>query len=210
MTSQKHAERLTEKIMNYVKKQKVKRPGMKYRGMVVGVPNVGKSTFINLLKGKNSLKVENRPGVTKSNAWFPVFDNLELLDSPGVLWPKFSEERGLKLALCQMIKDTLVEKDDLAVYLVRNAVVQGKVKGLNERYNLSLERCAQEDIYDIDFEVVYEAVARRIGALRKGNRIDYERVSNQIIQDFRENRISFTTLEHPGLFEILDEELLVT
>ncbi|WOO89056.1 ribosome biogenesis GTPase YlqF [Mollicutes bacterium LVI A0078] len=166
------------------------------RVLVMGMPNVGKSTFINFMLNSKKTKIGNRPGVTRQQQWVRLDRDIELLDTPGILVPKISNEAsGFNLVLCSLIKDEVVPKDDVAVYML-NYLVKNHPAVLKSRYGLVIE-----DVEDIDYEQVYETIARRIGALMRGNEADYERVTNVIINDFRNQK--FGNL-------ILDEQLKTT
>lgn len=152
------------------------------RVLVMGMPNVGKSTFINFMLNSKKTKIGNRPGVTKQQQWVRLDKNIELLDTPGILVPKIDDVKsGYNLVLCSLIKDEVVPKDDVAVYMIRK-LAKDYPNALKNRYNLVLD---VDDEWDIDFEEVYEHIARKIGALLRGNEADYDRVTNTIINDFR-------------------------
>ncbi len=160
------------------------------RVLVMGMPNVGKSTFINFMLNSKKTKIGNRPGVTRQQQWVRLDKNVELLDTPGILVPKInSEASGYNLVLCSLIKDEVVPKDDVAVYMI-NYLAQYHPSALKERYGLVIA-----DLDEVDYEDVYDTIARRIGALLRGNEADYERVTNAIINDFRNQKFGKITLD---------------
>lgn len=159
------------------------------RIMVVGVPNVGKSSFINRMTGKKSTKVGDRPGVTKGKQWLTLKNGMQLLDTPGILWPKFEDPSvGLYLAFCGSIKDEILDSADLALELIRL---------LGDRYpGLLMERYRLGQI-DEDALVNMEAIAQKRGFIMAGKRIDYERTARTVLDEFRAGKIGRITLELP-------------
>ncbi len=158
------------------------------RVLIMGMPNVGKSTLINLLAQKNKVTVGNKPGVTKAQQWIGVGDTIELLDTPGILVPKIEDVTdGYRLVLCQLIKDEVVHIDDVAVFLLEKLYFD-YFNQLQERYNLP------EDI-EYDVEQLYNGIAKSIGALLKGNEYDYDRVSITLINDFRRQKFGKIILD---------------
>lgn len=158
------------------------------RAMVIGVPNIGKSTLINTIHGSTRAQVGNRPGVTKRDAWIKVSNELMLLDTPGVLWPKFeSELQGRKLAYTGAIKDEILDTQDLAFYF------------LEDMRSLYPERF--EHRYGVDMNMtsldIMEQIAKKSGKLVRGGDVDYEAVSRIILDDFRSGRLGRMTLEVP-------------
>ena len=167
------------------------------RVMILGIPNVGKSSFINRISKKNSTEVGNRPGVTKAKQWIRIGKNQELLDTPGVLWPKFeSEEVGLNLAFTGTIKDDILERTEIAYELLK--VLNTKYrKNLQERYKITDE---EYNKIDEKMNPVYELmqlIARKRGAIVAGGNTDDEKVSRIILDDFRNCKIGKITLEEP-------------
>ncbi|MSS07426.1 ribosome biogenesis GTPase YlqF [Clostridium sp. WB02_MRS01] len=158
------------------------------RAMVVGIPNVGKSTFINSFAGKACTKTGNRPGVTKGNQWIRLNKSLELLDTPGILWPKFEDQQvGIRLALIGSVNDEILNKDELAMELIRF---------LNEKYPRVLS-----EKYGIETEDALEAlmqVAKAKACLAKGGELDLVKASNLLIDDFRSGKLGRMTLELPA------------
>lgn len=165
------------------------------RIMIVGIPNVGKSSFINRMINKKSAVVGNRPGVTKQKQWVRISSNIELLDTPGVLWPKFeSEDVALKLAYTGTIKDELLQRTDIAYslldYLIRNYKEQ-----IISRYKLT-EADFNSIINERDVTLeIMNIIAKKRGAIVSGGEIDYEKVAVMILNDFRTAKIGRITLE---------------
>lgn len=156
------------------------------RAMIVGVPNVGKSTLINSLANRRSAKVGNTPGVTKSNQWIKVENRLQLLDTPGVLWPKFeSEELALHLAFIGSIRDEVLPIEEVALKLI---------EFLKENYPEKLEERYKIDISGTPLEIM-EEIGRKRGAIIRGGEIDYTRVTNILMDEFRKGTIGRITLE---------------
>ena len=155
--------------------------------MVVGIPNVGKSTFINALAGKACAKTGNKPGVTKGKQWIRLNKQVELLDTPGILWPKFEDPKaGLDLAFCGSIKDEILDTATLALELIK--VLQAEYpEQLMARYKID-EIC--EEALD-----TMEAIAVKRGWILSGKRIDYERCGRTILDEFRAGLIGRITLE---------------
>lgn len=162
------------------------------RMMIVGIPNVGKSTFINNIAKRKSAKIGDRPGVTKQVQWIKTNNDLELLDTPGVLWPKFEEERiGLNLAFTGAIKDEIMDIENLAFKFIEvlNSIDKNILKN---RY----------DLEDEDFEetiVTMDKIALRRGAILKKGEINYFKVANLILDDFRKVKLGRITLETTDL-----------
>ena len=160
------------------------------RLMVVGIPNTGKSSFINRM-GKNAkAKVADKAGVTRQNQWFVVGNGIELLDTPGVLWPKFDDpEVGDKLAFIGSIKDEVTDKETLACRLLET-LAQTKPEAIKERYKISVNSAMQ------GWEIL-ELIGRKRGFLIKGGEIDYERAAVIVADEFRAGRLGRITLELP-------------
>ena len=160
------------------------------RAMVVGIPNVGKSTFINSYAGKACAKTGNKPGVTKGKQWIRLNKSVELLDTPGILWPKFEDQTvGLRLALIGSIKDEILNVDELAVELVK--FLKAEYPGLlAQRYEVSEEN----DIIEL-----ISAVAVNRKCLSKGGEPDYSKAAALIIDDFRSGKLGHITLERPKI-----------
>ena len=165
------------------------------RMMIVGIPNVGKSSFINRMTNKKSAEVGNRPGVTKQKQWVRVSSNIELLDTPGVLWPKFeNEDIALKLAYTGTIKDEVIDKENIAYNLVKYLEKNYK-KELFERFKLTDADfnsiiCEEDEVLEL-----MNIIAKKRGAIVSGGEIDYEKISSIILNDFRTGKIGRITLE---------------
>ncbi len=166
-----------------------KRKGIKnrpVRAMVVGIPNVGKSTFINSYSGKAATKTGNKPGVTKGKQWVRLSKNVELLDTPGILWPKFEDQKvGERLALIGAIKDDILNIDELSLRLIEFLceTYPGVIKS---RYEVDEEAKPVE---------VLEAIAIARGCKKKGDEIDYTKAANLVIDEFRSGTLGRITLE---------------
>lgn len=159
------------------------------RCMIVGIPNVGKSTFINILVGKKAAQTGDKPGVTRGTQWIRLDEDLELLDTPGILWPKFEDEEvGLRLAVTGAINDDVFDHDEAALKLL-TFLQKRYPHHLQERFKLTEEDLAQEPLY------ILEQIGRNRGCLLKGGRIDYGKVSKGILIDFRQAKIGRITLE---------------
>ncbi len=183
------AQACREKIERDKKKGIMNRP---VRAMVVGIPNVGKSTFINSYAGKACTKTGNKPGVTKGKQWIRLNKNVELLDTPGILWPKFdNQEVGKKLAMIGSMNDEILNVEELSFEVI--SYIRNHYKGnISERYNVS------EDDEVID---ILNNIASRRGCLKKGAETDYEKLAGIILDDFRSGRLGKLTLETPEDFD---------
>lgn len=180
------------KIATEEKRKRLAQKGIKnkpIRAMIVGVPNVGKSTFINSLAGRKSAKTGNRPGVTKGKQWIKVKGGIELLDTPGILWPKFGEKDiGVNLAVTGAIRDEILDISSLSLVLI-DKLVKMYPDMLANRYDINIQHKSSIEILD--------DIAKKRGCILKGGEIDYERVANLILDDFRKGRIGRITLEMP-------------
>lgn len=175
---------LADKLEAYRNKGMVGKP---LRVMVVGIPNVGKSTFINSIAGKGRVKVENRPGVTRGNQWVTIDRQLELLDTPGVLWPKFEDQTvGERLAFTGAVKDAVLDIELLAVRLIEN-LKESYPELLAQRYKL-LELDAEP--YDILCEI-----GKKRGMMIRGGETDTERAANMLLEEYRNCKIGRISLE---------------
>ena len=163
--------------------------------MVVGIPNVGKSTFINQIAGRKGAKAENRPGVTRGKQWVTVDQGLLLLDTPGILWPKFEDKRvGMYLAYTGAVKDDILDTEGLACHLLETLWVRYP-EALKARYKLDLPEDAQ------GYEIL-EAAGRKRGFLLARGEIDTERMARVALEEFRSCKIGRFTLESPETEEI--------
>lgn len=159
------------------------------RAMVVGIPNVGKSTFINKMAKNNIAKTGDRPGVTKNKQWIKTKLGIELMDTPGVLWPKFEDEIvGLNLAFTGAIKDEIMDTEELALKLVER-LQETNPEELMTRYKLT--ELDENPLDNLD------AIARKRGAIMSGNQIDYNRIAGIILDEFRGGKIGKISLEKP-------------
>ena len=194
--------RKIEKIMEEdLKGQAEKgRIGRKIKAMVLGIPNVGKSSFINRISKKISAGVENRPGFTKQKQWIRINEKIELLDTPGVLWPKFeSEEVALHLAFTGTIKEEILERTEIAYYLVK-FLIENYPEQLCERYKITEEyineqlaneeRPENENIYEI-----FLAIGKKRGCIISGGNIDEEKTARILLNEFKNGKIGKITLE---------------
>ncbi len=193
--------RKIEKVMqedrekNFVKG----RIGKSIRVMIVGIPNVGKSSFINRISKRTSAGVGNKPGVTKQKQWVRVSNNIELLDTPGVLWPKFENEQvALNLAYIGTIKDDILERTEIAFYLLK-FLLENYKDNLYKRYQLSKEQVEEimsksENPNEQIMEVFYE-IGRKRGAIISRGNIDEEKVARLLLDDFRTGKIGRISLE---------------
>ena len=160
------------------------------RAMVVGIPNVGKSTFINSFAGKACAKTGNKPGVTKGNQWIRLNKTLELLDTPGILWPKFEDQAiGMNLAFIGSINDEILDKTELAAELARFLMIHYRGM-MEERYQL-------EEGTDYEPYQVLEQIARIRACLLKGNELDIKKAANLFLDDFRSGKLGRISLEFP-------------
>jgi len=180
---------MSEKLERYKEKGM---EGRRLKTMIVGIPNVGKSSLINRLAGSKKAKVEDRPGVTLNKQWIPTSIGLDLLDMPGVLWPKFEDVAvGENLALTGAIRDQILDIEEMAMILC-SRLMDVAPKAFCERYRLSYEQVADLDGYDI-----FEAVGRKRGFLISGGEVNAERTATMLLDEFRGGVIGRISLEKP-------------
>ena len=178
-------ELLRDKLESYAAKGQV---GRVVRVMVLGIPNVGKSTFINKVAKRKTAKAEDRPGVTRSKQWVPVDATLELLDTPGILWPKFDDpEVGKRLAFTGAVKDDVLDIEELACYLM-DYLAAHYADVLTERYKITVED--GDTGYDL-----LEKAGRKRGFLMRGAQVDTERMARILLDEFRGGKLGRFTLE---------------
>ena len=178
-------EACAEKIERDRKRGILNRP---VRAMVVGIPNVGKSTFINALAGKACAKTGNKPGVTKGKQWIRLNKQVELLDTPGILWPKFEDQEvGLKLAFIGSIKDEVLQTEELAAELI-HFLRTAYPEVLADKYDIEMD----EDDY-----VVLNHIAKSRNCIVRGNELDTEKAALLLLDDFRNGKLGRLTLESP-------------
>lgn len=183
---------MSDELKRYEAKGRIGKP---IRVAILGIPNVGKSSFINRIAKKSTMIVGNKPGVTKQNKWLRINSKIELLDTPGVLWPKFeNKEVGLNLAFTGSIKDDILDKVEVAYYLIEKLYRDNK-DALITRYKLE-----EKDIENMKNEpneiyALFEVIAKKRGAILSGGRIDEEKAASIILDDFRSGKIGKITLE---------------
>ena len=175
------------------------RTGRKIRAMIVGIPNVGKSSFINRIAKKNSAEVGNRPGVTKSKQWIRINDRVELLDTPGVLWPKFeNEEIALNLSFTGTIKDDILAQTEIAYQLLKY-LLNNYTENVCERYNFKKEELeeilSQDNEENINIYEIMLMIGKKRGAIISGGNVDDEKTAKIILDDFRTGKLGNISLE---------------
>lgn len=184
---------LAEKIKSNAEKGMAGRP---LRIMVVGIPNTGKSSFINKMAGKNRAKVADKPGVTRQNQWFAIGDGMELLDTPGVLWPKFEDPAvGDKLAFIGSVKNEVFDPETLALRLI-DVLAADYSAQFSQRYKLEKFDISKMENYEI-----LELVGRKRGMLISGGEIDTLRAANMILDEYKGGKFGKLTLERPQMSE---------
>ena len=172
--------------------------GRVVRVMILGIPNVGKSTFINKVAGRKTAKTEDRPGVTRSKQWVPIDRNLELLDTPGILWPKFDDQSvGMNLAYTGAVKDDILDVETLGCHLMAY-LGEHYPDALKAAYKLSAlpEREAEENDIAYGYRLL-EAAGKKRGFLISGGEVDTERMAKILLDEFRSAKLGRFTLELP-------------
>jgi ribosome biogenesis GTPase A len=181
---------LTDKLLRYKSKGM---EGRALKAMIVGIPNVGKSSLINRLAGAKKAKVENRPGVTLAKQWVPTEIGIDLLDMPGVLWPKFEDETvGQNLAITGAIRDAILDTEEIAMVLCARLMKCAPVEFMS-RYKLTPEETEGLDSYDL-----FRLVGKKRGFLMAGGEINHVRTAEMLLEEFRSAKIGRITLEVPN------------
>ncbi len=182
-------EALSDKLSRYKEKGM---EGRRVRAMIVGIPNVGKSSLINRLAKSKKAKAENRPGVTLTKQWVPTDIGLDLLDMPGVLWPKFEDATvGENLALTGAIRDAILDTEELAMILCSRLADVARDAFLT-RYKLTEDEIAELDAYDL-----FRLVGKKRGFLLSGGEVNEKRTAEMLLEEFRSAKIGRITLERP-------------
>jgi len=181
---------LTNEVLNDLNAKRIEK-GMeirKYRALIMGVPNVGKSTLINKITGRKAVNVGNKPGVTKDISWIRINDKLDLMDTPGILWPKIDDQKqAYTLACFSSIKDEILPIDEVACYIL---------KYMFDNYqDLLFNRYGSFSLDEEDYTEAYEYIGRKRGCLVRGNEVDYNKVSNIIIKDLRDGYLGKVTFD---------------
>lgn len=182
-------ELLKDQIAKWNEKGQVGRP---VRVMIVGIPNVGKSTLINQLAGRKTAKTEDRPGVTRGKQWVKVDEKLELLDTPGILWPKFDDPKvGLRLAFTGAVKDSIMDTETLAFELMKLLAIEYPDK-VRQRYKIEPDPSAE------GWEIL-ESAGRKRGFLISGGEIDLDRMAKVLLDEYRAGKLGRLSLETPEM-----------
>jgi ribosome biogenesis GTPase A len=165
------------------------------RALIVGIPNVGKSTLINRLAGRRAAATGDRPGITKGQQWIKVGKELELLDTPGILWPKFDDESvGLKLAAIGSIREEILNPEDIAFFVLRELLARYPER-LKERYDLP--QLPGQDAEAEPIVQLMEEIGRKRGCLQSGGTVNLEKASQVILRDLRTGKLGRISLETP-------------
>lgn len=195
--------KITDKIYNE-KLEKMKKKGLRkteVRAMIVGIPNVGKSRFINKYVNKNKARVGNTPGFTRGKQWIKIDDKVELLDTPGVLWPKFEDENvAYNLAITGSIKDNVLPLEQVAIKFLEKLKKLGKIENLFNAYQLE-EYITLDEIFELENYKIFQILEKRLG-ISKSDEHNYDIISRRILKDYRSGKIGKFFLELPEDFEI--------
>lgn len=175
------------------------RTGRKIKAMILGIPNVGKSSFINRIVKTNRLEVENKPGVTRKKQWISINEKINLLDTPGVLWPRFEDEKtALNLAFTGTIKDDVLEQTEIAYQLLKFLLEKYR-QNVIERYKMTLDYIeriiSQDQPENFNIYEIMQEIGRKRGAIISGGEIDDEKTAKIILDDFRSGRLGRITIE---------------
>ena len=175
------------------------RTGRKIKAMILGIPNVGKSSFINRIVKTNRLEVGNKPGVTKKKQWISINDKINLLDTPGVLWPKFEDEKSaLNLAFTGTIKVDVLEQTEIAYQLLK-FLLENYRQNVADRYKISLEyierTLSHEQPENFNIYEIMQEIGKKRGAIISGGNVDDEKTAKIILEDFRSGRLGRITIE---------------
>ena len=184
----------------YIEKGRI---GHKIRVMILGIPNVGKSTFINKFSGKSSTQVGNRPGLTRKKQWIQVNEKIEIMDTPGMLWPKLNDQKvTLHLAFINSIGSAAIDKIDVAYYLLKYLIENYKTN-IEKRYDIKIDEIINEKNEDDEYigyeqdstNQVIEAIARKRGAILSGGRINEQKIADIILGEFQTGKLGKITIE---------------
>ena len=187
---------MKEDLKKYAEKG---RTGRKIKAMILGIPNVGKSSFINRIVKTNRLEVGNKPGVTRKKQWISINDKINLLDTPGVLWPRFGDEKtALNLAFTGTIKDDVLEQTEIAYQLLK-FLLENYRQNVTERYKITLDFIekilSQDQPENFNVYEIMQEIGRKRGAIISGGEIDDEKTAKIILDDFRSGRLGKITIE---------------
>ena len=187
---------MKEDLKKYAEKG---RTGRKIKAMILGIPNVGKSSFINRIVKTNRLEVGNKPGVTRKKQWISINDKINLLDTPGVLWPRFEDEKtALNLAFTGTIKDDVLEQTEIAYQLLK-FLLENYRQNVTERYKITLDfiekKLSQDQPENFNVYEIMQEIGRKRGAIISGGEIDDEKIAKIILDDFRSGRLGKITIE---------------
>ena len=181
---------VTREVLDELNKNRISK-GLKERNaraLIIGIPNVGKSTLINRLAGKKVVGVGDKPGVTKQLSWIRICENVDLMDSPGILWPRIDDEIvGLNLSCFSAIKEEILPIDRVACYILKYMSIH-YMEELNNRYGIS-------ELDEEDYVTPYEIIGRKRGCIMRGNEVDYDKVSALIVRDLKEGYLGKVTFD---------------